>query len=105
MGESTLIAFNLEGIPSPANRWRGTNRGGWTNQPYDRLVDAFNTTLDRAQRQQQVAEMARHFTEDLPAISLFFRTQPWAHTAALRGVEVAAPETNMAWNVHEWQFR
>jgi hypothetical protein len=49
--------------------------------------------------------MVKLYTEDAASISLFFRTQPWAHVAALRGPMLVAPESNVAWNVHEWELR
>lgn len=105
-GEASLISQTTGNIPRAENRWRGGNRGGWSNPDYDRLVEVFNTTLDQGERVRLVAQMARTFTEDLPAISLFFRTQPWAYVAALRGLPSAvAPEANVAWNVHEWEFQ
>jgi peptide/nickel transport system substrate-binding protein len=105
VGEATLLGFTSNSVSSTANRWRGNNRGGWVNSEFDRLLEAFTTTLDRAERGRQMAQMARIFTEDVGAISLFFRTQPWAHVAALTGLRVVAPESSMAWNVHEWEFR
>jgi peptide/nickel transport system substrate-binding protein len=92
-------------IPGPENRWNGGNRGGWRNAEYDRLADEFNRTLDRSQRIDQVTQMLQIYADELPAISLFFRSQPLAHIPALRGPEVAAPESSMIWNVHEWEFR
>jgi peptide/nickel transport system substrate-binding protein len=105
IGEPTVIGFTTAGIPRSDNRWVGTNRGGWSNPEYDRLAQAFNTTLERNERAQQLAQLARIFTDDVPSISLFFRTQPWAFVAALRGPRLVAPEANMAWSMHEWEFR
>jgi ABC-type transport system substrate-binding protein len=105
VGESTLIDQTTARIPRAENRWAGGNRGGWSNSEFDRLVEPFTTTLDREERARQVARMAAIYTEELPSISLFFRTQPWAFVAALRGLTLVAPEANMAWNVHEWEFR
>ena len=83
----------------------GANRGGWSNPEFDRLAQSLNTTLDRAERAQQAAQLVKLYTEDVGSISLFFRTQPWAHVAALRGPMLVAPESNVAWNVHEWELR
>jgi peptide/nickel transport system substrate-binding protein len=105
VGEPTLLGFTSSSISSAANRWRGNNRGGWVNTEYDRLLDAFTTTLDRNERGRQIAQMAYIFSDDVAAISLFFRTQPWAHVAALTGLRIAAPESSMAWNIYEWEFR
>jgi peptide/nickel transport system substrate-binding protein len=105
LGESALLNYVSSVIPGPENRWNGGNRGGWRNPEYDRLAEEFNRTLDRAQRVDQVTQMLQIYSDELPAISLFFRAQPLAHIPALRGPEVAAPESSMVWNVHEWEFR
>lgn len=105
LGESALLNYVSAVIPGPENRWNGGNRGGWRNAEYDRLAEEFNRTLDRAQRTDQVTQMLQIYSDELPAISLFFRAQPMAHVPALRGPEVAAPESSMIWNVHEWEFR
>jgi len=105
MGEPAMINLVSEQIPTPNNRWRGGNRGGWSTPDYDRLVTVFNRTLDRGERLQLVRQLLRIYSEELPNISLFFRAQPFAHVAALKGPAVAAPESSVPWNVHEWEFR
>ena len=105
MGEPALLNYTTSGIPRPENRWNGGNRGGWSNAAYDRLADEFNRTLARPERVQQVAEMLRIYVEELPSISLFFRAQPLAHVAGLRGPATAAPESSLIWNIHEWEYQ
>jgi peptide/nickel transport system substrate-binding protein len=104
MGEPTMIGLNTDSIPRPENRWNGTNRGGWSSEAYDRLVETFNRTLDRNERVEIVAELLRIFTTELPAISLFHRSQPLAYVPALRGPAPAAPESSQVWNIHAWEF-
>lgn len=104
-GEAALGRNTTAEIPRADNRWRGANRGGWSNADYDPLADAFASTLDRDERVRQAIEMAKIYTREVPAIPLFFRAQPWAHIASLQGLRIAAPESNMAWNVHEWELR
>jgi peptide/nickel transport system substrate-binding protein len=105
IGEAALLGQTSSAIPRAENRWSGANRGGWSNPEFDRLAQSLNTTLDRTERAQQAAQMVKLYTEDVGSISLFFRTQPWAHVAALRGPMLVAPESNVAWNVHEWELR
>jgi ABC-type transport system substrate-binding protein len=105
LGEPAMINLVTEQIPGPNNRWRGGNRGGWSSPDYDRLVAVFNRTLDRGERAQLVRQLLRIYSEELPLFSLFFRAQPFAHAAALRGPANAAPESTVNWNVHEWEFR
>ena len=104
MGEPALHGLAGSQIPTPNNRWLGGNRGAWVSPTFDRLLDAFNTTLDRDDRVQLVRQMLRVYADDLPTISLFFRAQPFAYANALHGPGKAAPESNVAWNIYEWEF-
>lgn len=103
-GESGLSFLAGESIPTPANRWRGNNRGGWSNPEYDRLWDAFQSTLDRSERNRQVIQMMRLATEDVAMLFLFHNPNVTAFWAALRGPEIGAPETATIWNVHLWEL-
>ena len=94
------------------NRWRGENRTGWSTPDYDRLFDAFMNTLDRREREQQVVQMHRILSEQLPAFHTHFASQTMAHVSALQGPEpglasagVFSPETSPHWNIHEWEWR
>jgi peptide/nickel transport system substrate-binding protein len=104
-GERALITYTSAFIPREENRWNGANRGGWSNAEFDRLVDRLNGTLDRIQRGQIIADMARVYNDDLPAISIYFQPSVFAHVSALRGPKLVAPESSTAWNVYEWEFR
>ncbi len=105
-GEGTLVNFTSDQIPRTENNWRrGSNRGGWSNTEYDRLFDAFSTTLDPKQRAAQLAKMARILTEDVPVIPLLLPGIPYAYASAVHGVQPAAPEGLISWNVHEWELR
>lgn len=99
-GETLLANHASSGIPRPENRWTSSNRGAWSNAEYDRLFEAFNATLDRAERTRQVAAMMRIFTAELPAFALYFQPAITGHVAALRGPEL----TGTGWNVHTWEF-
>jgi ABC-type transport system substrate-binding protein len=106
LGDAALLNHASSRIPGPENRWNGSNRGGWPNAEYDRLIDSFSTTIARPERAQLVAQMVRIFTDDVASISLFFRVQPWIYAAGLKGLEKpAAPEAMQAWNVHEWELQ
>jgi ABC-type transport system substrate-binding protein len=100
-GETLLANLSTAGIPREANRWTGSNRGAWSHPEYDRLYEAFNTTLDRAERNRQVIAMMKIFTEELPDFALYFQPSITAHVAGIRGPE----GSGAGWNVHTWEFR
>jgi peptide/nickel transport system substrate-binding protein len=99
-----LLNMTTEAIGTPANRFTGTNRGGWSNPEYDRLWGVYSSTLDRSERTRYVIEIMKLRAEQLPSIMLFFNYSVVAHTAALRGPTRNAPSTLPHWNIHEWEL-
>ncbi len=103
--ERTVVSPVPGNIPTPQNGWRGGSQLSWTNPTYTALVGQFTSTLDRAERGQQLTQMARVFGEELPAISLLFPPLVWAAAAPLKGPHEGPPETNVFWNIQEWELR
>lgn len=54
---------------------------------------------------QRLAHWRGIYSEELPAISLYFQLTVIAHAATLEGLPQITPEGSAAWNVHEWEFR
>jgi len=101
-----MALFTSAQVGTAENRWRGSNRGGWTNPTFDRLVETFNATLDPDLRIRQRAEIARLLSEELPVIMLSQNPNVTAHIAALRGPTTGIVGTTglSAWNIHEWEL-
>jgi peptide/nickel transport system substrate-binding protein len=99
--------YRASEVTSAGNRWRGENRTGWANLEYDRLVDAFNVTLDPDQRIQQRAQMARLLTEDLPALVLAPNPNAYAYLNTVRNVGGTTMFTTgrITWNIEKWEVQ
>lgn len=100
-----LNKFHTDRIGSPANRWSGTNRTGWSSSEFARLYGLFTGSLDRAERSAGLVGMMRLLTDELPGLTLFFNYQVLAHAAALSGPEPVAPMATAYDNVHLWEWR
>jgi peptide/nickel transport system substrate-binding protein len=105
LGVMTLLDHASSGIPREETRWIGSNRGGWSNAEYDRLAESLHNALARDERTRLVAEMSRLFSDQLPAISVFFAYHHWAFTSGVKGPKLVAPGSNVAWDIHEWTFQ
>lgn len=105
VGEPALLGAASAQIPRAENRWTGGNRGGWSEPEYDRLVEGFVTTLDRAERTRLLLLAVKLYSEAVPSISLWYATQALAHSAAVQGPAIAAPNALIAWNMHTWELR
>lgn len=104
IGERALISLVAAQIPLASNRWRGSNRSGWSDPEFERLFALFNRTLDRDERVGLVRQMVRIYSEQLPLVPLFFPPSFSAFVAAVRGPAIAAPESGPPWNMYEWEF-
>jgi peptide/nickel transport system substrate-binding protein len=103
--EKNLGSWATAGIGTAANRWQGSNRGGWSNPDYDRMYEAFNSNLDRRERNQLAIDMMRLVSEELPILVLFHTIDVTAHTAALAGPPPNGIDAYIHSNVHEWVLR
>ncbi len=81
----SLDTLGTDSIPRADNRYTGSNRGSYSSPEYDRLLGMWRGELDRAQRNQDMVQMARLYSQDLPSIPLHYNLQITAHTSALDG--------------------
>jgi ABC-type transport system substrate-binding protein len=106
-------AFRTSEVGTPANRWAGVNRSGWTNAEYDRLWETANATLDLTERGRYVAQIMAMVSEYLPGYPLYFAQASSSWVAGLHGPTgkesaefgPAYRATTPYWDVHEWTFR
>lgn len=86
-------------------RWLGRNRGGWSHPTFDRLWDAFNSTLDRAERIQQIAQMEKIISEQVPTVPHYYTPRMLVHVPTLRGpVGRSAPDAMELVHVQAWDW-
>jgi peptide/nickel transport system substrate-binding protein len=101
---STIDGGNLDGlgtagIPRPENRWTGSNRGSWSYAPFDREVDAWNTTLDGAERSTHLVEMARIYSDEVPSAPVWYVLNLTAFASSVLG------PTHEADGIHTWELQ
>jgi len=106
-GETELQDFRTASSSTVENRWNGRNRGAWSSGEYDRLWETFNTTLDRNQRIQQMAEMQRLLTDQMPLIPHFFTPQITPHVGSLKGPMTRdVPDGVLeSFNIYQWEWQ
>ncbi len=103
--EDRFLYFSSGEISTPQTRWIGSNRGGWANPEYDRLMDSLNTTLAREERNRQFIEAARILNDDVAIIPLYYAPTVVAFPTELAGVLVKGVGVDIEWNIHEWELR
>ena len=101
-----MTLYRAAEMSTADSRWRGENRGGWTSQEYDRLVQAFQTTLDSAERVQQRAAIARILTTELPSVVLSYNPNTHAYLSSIKGIVPTSLNTTgrLTWNIERWEL-
>jgi peptide/nickel transport system substrate-binding protein len=102
-----LALYRSSEVSSAETRWRGENRGGWVSPEYDRLVQAFFTTMDPGERVQQRAQIGRILTEELPSIVLSYNPNAHAYLASVKGLTKTSLYTTgrTTWNIERWELQ
>jgi len=62
-------------IPTEANGYSGQNTGGWSDAVVDRALDLVRIEFDLAKRRELMATVQREYTEQVPVIPLYLRSQ------------------------------
>jgi peptide/nickel transport system substrate-binding protein len=106
-GADQHVSYVSSQVPSPDNQWNGDSRGGWASPDYDRVFQAYITTLDPSARVQHVAQLERVINQDAAVIPLMFNVYVVPHVAALQGP--VARQTPLAGDtflhVERWEWR
>lgn len=74
-------------IPTQENNWAGQNYTGYRNSEVDGLIDAIEIELDRDQRKALWSRLQAIYAEELPALPLYFRADPFIIPKWLKGIE------------------
>ena len=78
------------------------------NPAYDRLVEAFNVTLDPNERVRQRAQMAKLISEELPSIVLTYNPNAHAYLSTVKNVTPTPPPKTtgrITWNIERWKLQ
>ena len=104
--DQRLAQHSMQDIPRPDNHWQGSNRGAWASPEFERLWQAYNATLERSERIQQIAGMERLLNEDVGTIPHYFTVVVTAHSGNLKGpVARMTPDAPLAiYRVWTWEW-
>lgn len=99
-GGETL--YSCDQIPSPANGWEGQNYPGWCNETASAALKSANNTLLQEDRKGFYATQQALFTEEVPVIPLFNRTETFSVRADMTGFAPTPGEEYYVYNANEW---
>ncbi len=90
-------------IPTPENNWAGQNYPGFRNAEMDRLIAAIEEELDADARLPLWAALQALYAEELPALPLYFRSNPHVLPVWLEGVRPTGHRTPSTMWIETWR--
>jgi peptide/nickel transport system substrate-binding protein len=99
--KSTFLSSN---IPTAKNGYSGQNQMGWKNKEVDKLLMQLDLEFDHAKRVAIVHQILKHYTEDVPVLPLYYRSDVAAIPTQMKGFRLTGhqfPETN---EVEKWNL-
>ena len=90
-------------IPSEDNGFSGQNFPGYRSDRMDELLDTLELELDPGRREAMWSELQRMYAEDLPAMPLYFRVEPYVVPVWLRGIRPTGHQVPATMWIEEWR--
>lgn len=94
--------FASKNIPTSKNGWSGQNYMGWSNKRVDQLLENLDLEMKPEKRLEIVHEITKLYTDDLPVIPLYYRSDVAVIPTKLKNYQLTGhqfPETNA---VEKW---
>lgn len=91
-------------IPTAKNAWSGQNYPGYVNPAMDKALDAAERELDEGKRRGFFAEIQKLYADDLPALPMYFRVDPFVLPKPLKGVVPTGHLNSTTLWVEQWKW-
>ncbi len=99
------VRFHSTNCPSEGNGWTGMNYGCYVNPALDQLFERLKTAIEPDEQRVPYREFTRLYTQELPALPLYFGASAILVRQGITGVVGAAkPEGSATWNIEQWDF-
>ncbi len=92
-------------IPTKENNFAGQNITGFKHPEMDKLIEAIEVELDREKRRALWHKLQQLYAEELPALPLFFRAEPYVFPKWLEGVEPTGHQFYSTLWIEHWRAK
>ena len=91
-------------IPTAKNGWSGQNYPGYVNPAMDKALDQAEREIDEGKRRGFFAEIQKLYADDLPALPMYFRVDPFVLPRPLKGVVPTGHLNSTTLWVEQWKW-
>lgn len=96
--------LHSEEIPTAQNAWSGQNYPAYANPGMDKALDAAERELDTEKRRALFGEIQKLYAEDLPALPMFFRVDPFVIPKPLKGIRPTGHLNSSTLWIEQWRW-
>jgi peptide/nickel transport system substrate-binding protein len=91
-------------IPSKENSWVGQNYPGWKNAEVDKLLMDVEKEFDSKKRVKILEKILKHYTEELPVLPLFYRSDIAVIPSSLKNFRLTGHQFQDTNNIENWDL-
>ena len=102
--QSPKSSYSSSNIPTEKNSWSGQNQMGWSNAKVDKLLEQLDVEFNANKRKEIAHKLLKEYTEDVPVIPLFYRSEVAVIPGNMQGFRLAGHlyyETN---EIENWNL-
>ena len=92
-------------IPSSKNAFSGQNQPGWINANVDKYLDQLDVEFNSGKRRDLVQKTLKEYTEQVPVIPLFYRSEIAVVPTNLENFRIAGHQVYETNEVEKWNLK
>ena len=92
-------------IPTAKNSYSGQNFPGYCNKQVDELIEKIDLEFDPKKRAGLAAEFLKHYTDDVPVIPLYYRSDVAVIPSNLQGFHLTGHQFVETNEVENWSVK
>jgi peptide/nickel transport system substrate-binding protein len=97
--------FHSSQIPSDKNAFTGMNYPGWTNKIVDQELEKIDRSFTPSARKQALHKIIGEYTEELPVLPLYYRSDNAVLPANLEGFEITGHYFSETYRIEHWHYK
>ncbi len=101
---SPRSTVSSKAIPNAKNGWSGQNYTGWSNAEVDKDLEALDLEFNPAKRAELAHNILKNYTNDVPALPLYFRSDISVTPKNLTGYVMSGHQFSETNNVEDWNL-
>ncbi|MEY4616868.1 MAG: hypothetical protein RJB66_1828 [Pseudomonadota bacterium] len=99
-----LSTFSSKSIPTEENGWSGQNTYGWRNPRVDQAIEDLKSELTHEKRLSLIHGIVKEYTQDLPSLPLFYRSDVAITPKALKGYRITGHQFVETYHAENWSL-